>query len=117
MKNISSEFSESNYETLRHIFTKYIMNSTLINHSASKALSPKPKKTKKELKDEVRKEKALIKWAKKAALREKTEKKLAEKAERKVSHKANNAKRKLEKKLWVPSTVPPVAQKFVKKGG
>lgn len=58
-----------------------------------------PKKTRKEIQDVIRKEKALAKAAKKAWFRRKTEKKLAEKAERKIAHKKDNAKRKLEKKI------------------
>lgn len=60
-----------------------------------------PKKTRREIQDEIRHEKALVKAERKAAFRRKTEKKLAEKAERKIMHKKNNAKRKLEKKLGI----------------
>ena len=61
----------------------------------------KLKKTRREIQDEIRKEKALLKSERKAAFRRKTEKKLAEKAERKIMHKKNNTKRKLEKKLGI----------------
>ena len=74
-----------------------------------------PKKTKKALQDEIRREKALIKAARKAWFRRKTEKKLAEKAERKVMHKVNNTKRKLEKKLGIPRTGETVPEKGPKK--
>ncbi|MDD2892074.1 MAG: hypothetical protein PHQ95_03855 [Candidatus Gracilibacteria bacterium] len=59
----------------------------------------KPKKTRREIQDEIRKQKALAKSERKATFRRKTEKKLAEKAERKIMHKVNNTKRKLEKKI------------------
>ena len=60
-----------------------------------------PKKTRREIQDGVRREKAVLKSERKAAFRRKTEKKLAEKAERKIMHKKNNTKRKLEKKLGI----------------
>lgn len=81
-------------------------------NSWATAKLPLQKKSQKEIKDDVRRQKALIKWEKKAALRKKTEKKLAEKAERKIAHKTTNAKRKLEKKLGIPSTLPPHPKKF-----
>lgn len=71
--------------------------SNTINENNTPILEPK--KTRKEMQDAIRKEKALIKATRKAWFRKKTEKKLAEKAERKIAHKRDNAKRKLEKKI------------------
>ena len=58
-----------------------------------------PKKTRRQIQDIIRNEKALAKMERKANFRRKTEKKLEEKAERKIMHKVNNTKRKLEKKI------------------
>ncbi|MFA6090966.1 MAG: hypothetical protein WC774_04285 [Candidatus Gracilibacteria bacterium] len=62
------------------------------------------RKTRRELQDEIRKQKSLAKSERKAAFRRKTEKKLAEKSERKILHKVNNTKRKLEKKIQERNT-------------
>jgi len=78
--------------------TNIYMESLLLNQDTTLI---EPKKTRREIQDEIRKQKALVKAAKKASFRRKTEKKLAEKAERKVMHKVNNAKRKLEKKIEI----------------
>ena len=73
------------------------------------------KKTRREIQDEIRKAKALLKAERKAAFRRKTEKKLAEKAERKIMHKKNNTKRKLEKKLGILPVEPKLPWILAKK--